>query len=72
MYELSIRLYSLGVAIASLFNPKARKMLKGGREAFGVLADKIDGGSRYAWFHAASLGVRARPSDYGASSCRAS
>ncbi len=56
MYELIIRLYSLGVAIASLFNPKARKMLKGGREAFGVLADKIDGGSRYAWFHAASLG----------------
>lgn len=56
MYELIIRLYSLGVAIASLFNPKARKMLKGGREAFGVLADKIDGCSRYAWFHAASLG----------------
>lgn len=40
----------------SLFNPKAKKMLKGGREAFNVLADKIDHGSRYAWFHAASLG----------------
>lgn len=56
MYELIICLYTLGVAVASLFNPKARKMWRGGREAFRVLRDKVDGGQRYVWFHAASLG----------------
>lgn len=39
-----------------MFNPKARKMWKGGREAFQVLRSKVDPGSRYVWFHAASLG----------------
>ena len=56
MYELIISLYTLGVGVASLFNPKARKMWKGGREAFRVLRDKVDSSSRYVWFHAASLG----------------
>ena len=56
MYQLAISLYTLGVMIASLFNPKARKMWKGGREAFRVLRRKVDPGSRYVWFHAASLG----------------
>ena len=56
MYQLAICLYTLGVMIASLFNPKARKMWKGGREAFRVLRRKVDPGSRYVWFHAASLG----------------
>lgn len=56
MYELIIRLYALGVAVASLFNPKARKMLRGGRDTLKTLAQRIDQGFRYAWFHAASLG----------------
>lgn len=56
MYELIISLYTLGVGVASLFNPKARKMWKGGREAFRVLRGKVDSSSRYVWFHAASLG----------------
>lgn len=56
MYELIICLYTLGVAVASLFNPKARKMWKGGHDAFSVLRDKVDSGARYVWFHAASLG----------------
>ena len=56
MYELIISLYTLGVGVASLFNPKARKMWTGGREAFRVLRDKVDSSSRYVWFHAASLG----------------
>ena len=56
MYELIISLYTLGVAVASLFNPKAQKMWKGGREAFRVLRREVDGGQRYVWFHAASLG----------------
>ncbi len=56
MYELIISLYTLGVAIASLFNPKARKMWRGGREAFRVLRREVDSSRRYVWFHAASLG----------------
>ena len=56
MYGLAIGIYTLGVAVASLFDDKARKMWKGGKEAFDVLRDKVDPKARYVWFHAASLG----------------
>lgn len=56
MYELVINLYVLCVAIVSLFNDKVRRMRHGEREAFKVLKDKVEPGSRYIWFHAASLG----------------
>ena len=45
-----------GVAIASLFNEKVRKMWRGEREAFSILKEKVDPNAKYAWFHAASLG----------------
>lgn len=56
MYELIIRLYAFGVKVASWFNPKAKKMLKGGHDTFRILAEKVDRRERYVWFHAASLG----------------
>lgn len=56
MYELVICLYTLGVAVVSLFNPKARKMWKGGHDAFRVLREQVRPDSQYVWFHAASLG----------------
>lgn len=56
MYEIVINLYALGVAVASLFNDKVRRMRKGEREAFGVLRDKVEEDARYVWFHASSLG----------------
>lgn len=56
MYELVICLYTLGVAVASLFNEKVRKMWRGEREAFGVLGRSVDHNAKYAWFHASSLG----------------
>ena len=56
MYNIVIYLYLLGVAIASRFSDKVRKMWRGEREAFGVLRDKVEPGARYVWFHAASLG----------------
>ena len=56
MYNIIIYLYLLGVAIASLFNEKVRKMWRGEREAFSILRQKIDPNARYVWFHAASLG----------------
>ena len=46
----------LGVAIASLFDSKVKKMWHGEREAFDVLKRKVDPAARYVWFHAASLG----------------
>ena len=56
MYNLVIYLYQLGVAIASLFNEKVRKMWRGEREAIRVLREKVDPQAQYVWFHAASLG----------------
>ncbi len=56
MYNLIIYLYQLGVAIASLFNKKVRKMWQGEREAFSILREKVDPNARYVWVHAASLG----------------
>lgn len=56
MYNIAIYLYLLGVAVASLFNKKVKKMWRGEREAFDVLKEKVDPCSSYVWFHAASLG----------------
>ena len=56
MYNLIIYLYLCGVAIASLFNEKVRKMWRGEREAIRVLREKVDPQAQYVWFHAASLG----------------
>ena len=56
MYNLILYLYTLGVAVCSLFNEKVRKMWRGEREAFRILKEKVEPGARYVWFHAASLG----------------
>ncbi len=46
----------IGVAIASLFNKKVKKMWAGERQAVKALKEKVDPEARYIWFHAASLG----------------
>ncbi len=56
MYNLIIYIYLLGVAIASRWDGKIRKMWRGERDAFNVLRSKVDPSARYMWFHAASLG----------------
>ena len=56
MYNFIIFCYSCGVAIASLFNEKVRKMWRGEREAVQTLKEKVDPQAQYVWFHAASLG----------------
>ena len=56
MYNLIIYIYLLGVAVASLFSKKVRKMWRGERRAFDVLRSKVEPEARYVWFHAASLG----------------
>lgn len=49
-------LYTSAVHIAALFSKKVAKMVKGEKEAFSVLVQKIEPGAKYLWFHAASLG----------------
>ena len=56
MYNIIMYAIQLGVAIASLFNEKVRKMWRGEREAFRILKEKVDPNAQYVWFHAASLG----------------
>lgn len=56
MYNLIIYIYLLGVAIASLFSKKVKKMWQGERSAFSVLKENVDPTAKYIWFHAASLG----------------
>lgn len=56
MYNIIIYLTQVGVAIASLFSDKVRKMWRGERASFGILREHIDPNARYVWFHAASLG----------------
>ena len=56
IYNLVIYIYLFGVKVAGLFSSKPAKMVKGHREVFDILRDKIDRNARYIWFHAASLG----------------
>lgn len=56
IYNIVIYFVLWGIAIASLFSEKVRKMWRGEREAFKILRQKVDPNAKYIWFHAASLG----------------
>lgn len=56
MYSLIMYLIQAGVAIASLWNDKVRKMWKGERACLPLLRRRCTPDGRYVWFHAASLG----------------
>ncbi len=56
LYNIFIMLYAGAVRLVALFSEKVAKMAKGEKEAFGVLAERIDPNAKYLWFHAASLG----------------
>lgn len=56
MYSLAIYLYMFCVAVASLFNKKAKLMLRGQHNTYRILREKRDPNAQYIWFHAASLG----------------
>lgn len=53
---IGVALYTLGIAIASLFNDKARLWVRGRRQQFQKLADSFDGSEHPVWIHSASLG----------------
>ena len=50
IYNIVIYFVLLGIAIASLFNEKVRKMWRGEREAFKILKQKVDPNAKYIWF----------------------
>ena len=49
-------LYFFVLYIASLFNKKARLLVRGQSRTLSLLADKVKSGDRWIWFHAASVG----------------
>ena len=56
MYNIIIYIYLFGIAIASLFNKKVKKLWQGERQALSILRSKVKPDDKYVWFHAASLG----------------
>lgn len=56
LYTLAVYFYMLGAIVASLFNKKARQLVKGHVDTYRILRHQIDPNARYVWFHAASLG----------------
>ena len=57
MYTLGIYLYIAFVKLAAFFgHKKAASMLKGHKEIFSLLKEKVKPGTDYVWFHASSLG----------------
>lgn len=56
LYNLGIRGYKQAIAVAALFNPKARTWIRGRRNLLHKLRREIKGNSPWIWFHAASLG----------------
>jgi len=55
-YNLSLILFSIGTAIAALFNSKARKLLVGRIGLLRKIKSEINPDDKIIWFHAASLG----------------
>lgn len=56
IYNLFIRLYALGIRIASSWNPKAKEWINGRKNLFEDLQAKITPGDKIIWFHCASAG----------------
>lgn len=56
IYSFFIRLYVLGIRLASLWNQKAKQWVTGRKNLFEELKQKIDPKSKTIWFHCASAG----------------
>lgn len=56
LYNTGLHLYKFGVKVASLSNPKAKKMVEGHKETFDKLRAALPDGCRPVWIHASSLG----------------
>lgn len=56
IYNRAIAFYSFSASLASLFNDKARKWVRGRRGFRAAIESSVPAGSRVIWIHAASLG----------------
>lgn len=56
IYSLGIYLLAGCIKLASLFNKKARLLVRGHKQIFSILEEHTDRKSSYLWFHASSLG----------------
>ncbi len=56
LYSLFVRLYTTGIRIASLFNPKAKLFIQGRKGLIKKVEQSFKPDAPVAWFHCASLG----------------
>ncbi len=56
LYNLGIKIYRLGIGIASIRNEKAKKWIEGRKNWQSILKNKFSVGDDVMWFHCASLG----------------
>jgi len=56
IYNLGIFVYSAVAYLISPFNHKARLMIRGRKETFGIVRNKLNRNDNYIWVHCASLG----------------
>ena len=56
LYNFSLWIYRIGISIASLFNPKAKKWKNGRRNIFSQLSQAFIENEKVIWMHCASLG----------------
>ncbi|MNK30080.1 3-deoxy-D-manno-octulosonic acid transferase [compost metagenome] len=56
LYIIGIRLYILLIRIFSLFNPKAKLFIKGRKNSYTQIVQRINPQEKHIWFHFASLG----------------
>ncbi len=56
LYNIGIYIYYTFILLASIFNDKAKKWIKGRKEIFTQLELEVNPSEKIIWFHAASLG----------------
>jgi 3-deoxy-D-manno-octulosonic-acid transferase len=56
LYTIFIRLYYLGISLASLWNKKAKAWIRGRRGLFAELEKKISPSDKIIWMHCSSAG----------------
>ena len=57
LYNLFLLLYSVGIRVAAIANPKARKWINGRKDIFATINSQLlTSNSQLVWMHCASLG----------------
>ncbi|GGE60731.1 3-deoxy-D-manno-octulosonic acid transferase [Pedobacter psychrotolerans] len=56
LYILGIQVYAFIIRIFSLFNLKAKLFIRGRKNVYQQIAERIDANQKHIWFHFASLG----------------